>query len=325
MNEKEVRRYLAVIKRAVGYIEGMLDNNDNGLLEELAKESLVDTPAPAAVVPQPAPIVIDPMQSIEQARIARKKHIGDLLKIDCWPEAVPAHLANKPLTDEDQTNRANAVLDMMLEPNIEGKNFLDFGCGEGWIAQEVLKRGVAVSYGYDIKTDTNWNKRKGATFVADYGNLPKVYFDAVMLYDVLDHSEDPLDVMNKVRAVMKPEGRIYVRCHPWTSRHGMHLWKQGVNRAYWHLFLCWEEIKEMISQEPIFTRVEKNPIEAYHWWFHEFRIRKERPVIEPVGEFFQVPAFKDLLANEQKISPAEIDEFLKRMEIQFVDFVVSLE
>lgn len=37
MNEKEVRRYLNVIKRAVSFIEGMMDNNDGGLLEELVK------------------------------------------------------------------------------------------------------------------------------------------------------------------------------------------------------------------------------------------------------------------------------------------------
>jgi hypothetical protein len=45
--------------------------------------------------------------------------------------------------------------------------------------------------------------------------------------------------------------------------------------------------------------------------------------MEPVSEFFRVPAFKELLANEQQIPLGEIDEFLKRMEIQFVDVVLS--
>ena len=334
MNEKEVRRYLNVIKRAVSFIEGMMDNNDGGLLEELVKTEPIPVVQPPVPVPVPVeppvpvvsihPPVEDNSAQIEQARIARKKHIGDLLKIDCWPEAVPGFLASKAPTDEDQVHRAAAVLDMMLEPNIEGKSFLDFGCGEGWIAQEALNRGIVESVGYDIKADPNWNKRK-ANFLADYDSIPKGHFDLVMLYDVLDHCEDPLDVMNKVRACMKPDGRVYVRCHPWTSRHGNHIWKQGMNRAYWHLFLCWEEIKDMIGQEPIFTRMEKNPLEAYRWWFHDFRIRKERPMNEPVSEFFRVPAFKELLANEQQIQISEVDEFLKRMETQFVDFVVSIE
>jgi len=39
-----------------------------------------------------------------------------------------------------------------------------------------------------------------------------------------------------------------------------------------------------------------------------------------VNGFFHVPAFKELLANEQQIPMKDIDNFLRLMEIQFVDF-----
>lgn len=329
MNPEVVQRYLAVIKRAVKFIEAELDISDGGLLEQMIQNTpVIVPPVNPAPVPQPVSLPPTPVQSTEQfkdAQEARKKHIGDLLAIDCWPEAVPAYLTEQSPSDEDQANRANAVLDWMIEDPLEGKTFLDFGCGEGWIAQTVLARGVKEAVGYDIAPDPNWNKRTGATYVSDYSSLPKGHFNVIMLYDVLDHCESPLDVMSKVRACAAPDARIYVRCHPWTSRHATHLYKQGLNRAYWHLFLTWEEIKELIKQVPMFARTEKNPLEAYHWWFSEFRIRKERPINDTVSEFFYVPSFKELLANEQQIPLPEIDAFLKRMEMQFVDYVLSLK
>ena len=119
---------------------------------------------------------------------------------------------------------------------------------------------------------------------------------------------------------MKKTGVVYVRCHPWTSRHATHLYKQGINKAYMHMFLSFDEIGKLIKEKPMFTRNEKNPMEAYRWWFRNFKIVKERTIKEPVSDFFKHPDFKTLLANEQNI--LEIDDFLKLMEIQFVDYVL---
>lgn len=345
MNDKELRRYLNVIKRAVALIEAGLDNNDGGLLEQMIGDAPLTKPDPVMPrperkAPQAAPSPVAPAQVQEhvpppqpetpkakpktEAYIqARKKHIGDLLGIDCWPEAVPSFLVAKDTSDADQTNRANAVLDMMLDRNVEGLNFLDFGCGEGWIARQATKRGVKESVGFDIKAHDNWANLKGASYTASFSDLPPNHFDVVMLYDVLDHTEDPMGVMAQVRHVMKRDGTIYVRCHPWTSKHASHIYKQGVNRAYLHLFLQYDEIVELIGQPPMFTRIEKNPLEAYRWWFHEFEVKKERMVKEDVSDFFFVPSFKELLANEQQIPVAEIDGFLDRMTIQFIDYVIT--
>jgi SAM-dependent methyltransferase len=328
MSQKEIRRYLNVIKRAVSLIEGMLDNDDGGLLESLASmdsipNNLVPPPQVAAQtgsVPISAPLVVQqPVTSPEQIA-ARKKHIEDLMAIDCWPEAVPQFLVAKDASVEDQINRANAVLDMMLDRQINDLDFLDFGCGDGWIAQQVTKRGVKSSTGFDIKPSLNWNSLQGVNFTSDYNNLRNNQYDVIMLYDVLDHCHDPVTLMSQIKFLLKPDGVVFVRCHPWVSRHATHLYKQGINKSYLHLFLTYDEIKALINQEPTFTRSEKDPINAYHWWFGAFEIKKERFVREPVSDFFHVPSFKELLANEQQIPPDQIDEFLKKMEIQFVDY-----
>jgi len=323
VNQKELRRYLSVIKRAVSLIEGMLDNDDGGLLEEMISEPEVPRALPAAEYQQPAAPPAKPAPSVAH-QTARKKHLQDLLDIDCWPEAVPQHLMCGP-TKEDQVKRAKAVLDMMLDRGLSGARLLDFGCGEGWIANEALKRGCALATGYDNTPNDNWEEFDGgAQFTSVYNEVPKHQYDIVFLYDVLDHAFEPEEVMQQVRECVKDDGVVYVRCHPWTSRHATHLWKKGINKAYLHLFFTWEEMKTLLGEPPTFTRPEKYPITAYHNWFKkDFNIIKECPLEEPVSEFFYVPAFKDLLANEQGIAKQDIDNFIDSMKLQFVDFVLS--
>lgn len=337
MDHKEVRRYLNVIKRAVAYIEGMLEADDGGLLEQMAQQTppVQQSPPtqyipPVITVKHEEPVTI-PLQQpepqgptpeeIARFEAARKKHVEELLAIDCWPEAVPSFLANKEPSKQDQVNRANAVLDMMLDRNVEGLSFLDYGCGEGWITQEIINRGVGESWGFDLVGHDRWSELDGPMMTTKPDQLRAGHFDIIMLYDVLDHAEDPMAVMTHVNKLLRRDGVAYVRCHPWTSKHATHLYKQGVNKAYLHLFLKWHEIADLIQGDPMFTRMEKNPVEAYHWWFNSFDVKKERMVREPVSDFFHVTAFKELLKNETGIE--DIDGLLKTMEVQFVDYVLT--
>ena len=320
MDNTELKRYLNVIKRAVSLIEGMLDNDDDGLMEQLARSESSILIHQSEI---PKLVAVEPER--EQRTPERKAHVQQLLDIDCWPEAVMPFIAEKTPTDEDQIKRANSVLDTMLTASVEGKAFLDFGCGEGWIAQQAMNRGVSESVGYDIVPCSEWDKREGATFTTNIEHIINKKFDFVMLYDVLDHAHDPEDIMLKVKNCLNPNGHVYVRCHPWTSLHANHLYKKGLNKAFIHLFLHWDELRELINEDPMFTRPEKSPIEAYHWWFNDFKIDKERMITSPVSDFFHVPSFKELLADEQGISMDQIDEFLKLMEIQFADFSLSLK
>jgi 2-polyprenyl-3-methyl-5-hydroxy-6-metoxy-1,4-benzoquinol methylase len=330
MDQRELKRYLNVIKRAVAIIESMMDHDDNGLLESLSSHVLPiiaqELTTHQITKVEPTPIEIKPLVTITpEQQQARKKHIDELLQIDCWPEAVPPFLVAKDVSVEDQVNRANAVLDMMVDKSLDGLDFLDFGCGDGWIAQQANKRGVKSAVGYDIKTSTTWASIKNVNFTSDFHSIQSSKFDAIMLYDVLDHCIDPILVMSQVKNLLKRDGSVYIRCHPWVSRHATHLYKQGINKSYLHLFLTFDEIKDLINQEPFFTRMEKDPIQAYRWWFDAFEIKKERFVKEPVSEFFHVQSFKELLSNEQQIPLDQIDSFLKLMEIQFVDYKIQLK
>jgi 2-polyprenyl-3-methyl-5-hydroxy-6-metoxy-1,4-benzoquinol methylase len=323
MNKNEIRRYLNVIRRALSLLEAEFEND--GSMDELIGETssishkLENVVAPKSVEQsvEIAPVEVKPAKNED-----RQKHVKSLLAIDCWPEAVPEALVIQP-TDKDQKHRASSVMDMVLDRSIEGMSFLDYGCGEGWITQEAKKRGAKESIGYDLIKNKKWEDCSGPSFINTTSVLQQNQFDIIFLYDVLDHCVDTELVMNNVSKLIKKTGTVYVRCHPWTSRHATHLFKQGINKAYMHMFLSWDEIEELIGQKPMFTRTEKDPIEAYTWWFRNFKIVKQRIIKEPVSDFFKHPDFKNLLANEQNI--LNIDDFLVKMEIQFVDFKLELK
>jgi len=335
MNEREVqevKRYLNVIKRATSLIEGILDNSDGGLMEMLAEpippkmstDNIVFRTEPQTISPpRPEPLepVIKPTENLD-----RQKHINELLAIDCWPEAVPQMLTKKEPSEKEKIKRANMVIDMMVDRKLNDLKFLDFGCGEGHITEQMTLRGVSKSIGYDIEKKDTWNNFKNAQFTDQFNDLTNgQLFDIIMLYDVLDHCENPELVMKQVKSLLSNNGVVYVRCHPWISTHGCHLHSLDpeLNKAFFHLFITWEEIYELSKKEPMYTRKELNPIEAYHWWFKGFDIKRERKMTGNVSEFFHVPAFKKLLATEQGINPDSVDDLLKNMEIQFVDFLLA--
>jgi len=315
MNKTEIRRYLNVIRRAVSLLEAELDND--GTMDELISGQASVTHEKLEV----APIAVSvPEPVVPEKNEDREKHLKDLMLIDCWPEAIPQILVTTP-TDKDNKSRAVSVMDMLLTKSIEGLNVLDYGCGEGWITQEAKRRGADNVVGYDPVKSDKWKDLTGPSFIDSLEVLQKDFFDVVILFDVLDHCLDPQLVMDKILYSMKKSGIVYVRCHPWTSRHASHLVKHGINKAYMHMFLSWKETENLIGEKPMFTRNEKNPVESYRWWFKNFKIVKERMIKEPVNDFFKHPDFKTLLTNEQNI--LDIDDFLLKMQIQFVDYILQ--
>ena len=286
------------------------------ILEEMPVR--IEEPAPQAEVKTiQAPKEIQTHEQ-DDVYIARQKHVQDILAIDVWPEAVPKHL-EVAATNEDQINRANAMLDAMINREVAGSNFLDFGCGDGWVARQALARGATSVTGYDIVASNKWNECKEVQFTNVYKDVAQQSYDIVMLYDVLDHCQDPEQVMKQIRSVIKKDGTLFIRCHPWTSKHASHLYKKNLNKAFIHLFLTWEELVEA-GYTPEFTRQEKDPLTAYYWWFesNNFKVVQEQPYKNKIHEFFFSGDFKQLIQQEQQVE--DIEKFFGLMEYEFIDF-----
>lgn len=246
----------------------------------------------------------------------RLTHLNSLLSIDCWPEAIAeSDIAHE--TPEMQIDRAKILLDSIIDEDLAGKNFLDFGCGEGYVVKEATERG-ANAVGYDI-ADFNWNDSR---FTTEITALKPHSFDVIFIYDVLDHVvniEDPSILMNSVKTLLKSNGTVYIRCHPWVCRHATHLPKIGLNKAFIHLFMKWHEL-EYLGYKQMPTRMETNPLVAYKWWFREFKIIEERICREGVSDFFHVPSFKNLIIDEQKLEGDRKESFFSDMSINYIDY-----
>ena len=330
MNSKEkedIKRYLAVIKRASHYIEQILENEDGGLLEEMMSHqepAFIEAHAVETKVISPKTIPASEVPRVEEKPSqefidARNKHVNELLSIDTWPEAVDESITREP-SEEDKINRARSVVDALIDRPIQDMCVLDFGCGDGWISSEFYSRGAKHVTGFDVKPSEQWSKFHSNIQLTSVWEEVENKFDIVFLYDVLDHSEDPELIMRQIDSVLKSDGIVYVRCHPWLSRHGSHLYNKGLNKSHIHLFLTYEEIANAIGEDPMFVRTEKDPVTAYKWWFDNFKIVREDYINDPISDFFKNPAFKDLLGSEHQLSKNEVEDLLKRMEINFVDF-----
>jgi 2-polyprenyl-3-methyl-5-hydroxy-6-metoxy-1,4-benzoquinol methylase len=214
---------------------------------------------------------------------------------------------------------------------VTGK-FLDFGCGEGHVVVEAAQK-AKISVGYDIKDD-NWQRftlGENAILSTDWEKVKNhASYDAVLLYDVLDHLKDEdeaVSVLKNIRDVLDDKGKIFVRCHPWCSRHGTHLY-QSINRAYLHLCLDEENITKL-GYKFLPTIKIIHPLQTYDRWFQaaELHTVSWNVVREQVEPFFHQPPIAALIKKNWKDSP---EETLAKghhypswqMEQQFVDYVL---
>ena len=255
------------------------------------------------------------------------------LKLMCkkgnWPEAIPEEF----ICGEDYDSRmfrAYGIIEQYLQLDLTQKKFLDFGCGDGLVAEVALKCGAEVSVGYDIKIDDLWDKieKKDNLILTD--NLDDFIgykFDLILLNDVLDHCDDK--ALQTISSILADNGTVYCRCHPWTSRHGSHAYKK-LNKAFIHLIFTDEELYRL-DVDPIKTLRTLDPIATYQEVIkkNNFIIKSEKTAITPVEILFSLdPVIVRRIKNhwiEQGDNPyADGDAFPREiLEIDFVDYILE--
>lgn len=263
-------------------------------------------------------------ESLPAAQLGPTPDIND----DNWPFAIQPHLiVSSEADDAEKQFRALQVVGI-LGLDFTDTTTLDFGCGGGHVAKEIAGQAKKV-VGYDIKEDEIWKDKAGDNLILSTDNahvIDNAPYDRIILYDVLDHlqNEDPVEVLDKLRSILAPDGQIFCRCHPWTSKHGSHLYEK-VNKAYVHLVLTPDELAQAGYVPEYNLRLVK-PMAAYNNWFESagLQIQNRKVTQDAVPEFFIHHG--EILDRIRKVTwggKLDRDQALKIMSNQFVDYLLG--
>ena len=250
----------------------------------------------------------------------RLETIRESLQSDQWPLAVdPTSICD---TEDAVQMRAEAIITFVVGEYLRDRKFLDYGCGQGHTVMAAQEKETRLAVGYDI--DLSECKLQGPLFTADFNEVVKnAPYDVILVHDVLDHIKqiDPLEALKQVRSVLHPNGKVYVRNHPWSSRHGGHLYKQ-INRAFLHLVLDDVELTRVGGWICEHNLKVIRPLATYQHWFHQsgFQIKSEIPVRRKVEDFFLTPShvhsrLLDLWGKEEELEP--------NLEIELVEYILE--
>lgn len=254
------------------------------------------------------------------------KVLKSLLDSPEWPEAVSSYRIADEGSEGDKEERAKSIVDIILPP-LMGKKFLDLGCGEGHVAR--LASGDALfAAGYDLERrgSLGWEERTDNLLLTT--DLERVRnegpYDVILIYDVLDHAENPLEVLFTAKSVLSEEGSIFLRCHPWCSRHGGHLYRK-LNKAFAHLVFSEEELRGMGVECEVKQKV-LQPMNHYSDMIREAGLSASQPEVEyrEVERFFQEnPLVKSRILTSFGATEWQYEKPAFQMSQCFLDYVLK--
>jgi len=243
-----------------------------------------------------------------------------------WPEAVDPSMICDINSEEDKIERATSVLDLYIEENIKNKRFLDFGCGEGHIVSAAEDSKASFCIGYDIKDifDPSLKNKMPNSFTTNWAKvLENAPYDIILLYDVFDHieGETEIEVFKKLKEVLSPDGKIYARMHPWTSRHGGHLYHE-INKAFVHIALTEKELEHFTGKK-IEVKVNKHffPMKKYRDTINnsELKILTENQVTQEIDQIIK----DSLIIEKIKKDYSFLEKPNFQMTLNFVDYILG--
>jgi 2-polyprenyl-3-methyl-5-hydroxy-6-metoxy-1,4-benzoquinol methylase len=273
---------------------------------------------------------------VSEPEVARNTSTDDLkdfeslrkaLESDKWPEAVNPNLICDPSNEQDKLERGRGIVELMIEPDLKGLKVLDFGCAEGHVAFVASEYEPTVVVGYDCEHNDRWNsfQKDNLVYTDNWKEVLKNGpYDVIILFDVIDHvkNENAVGVLRKAREALSEEGRIYMRCHPFISRHGTHLYHH-LNKAYAHLVFTQEELKTIVPEQK-FVEESINvlfPLRTYDEFLQQanLEIVHRREITSKVDSFFKIPKIAERIMENNALD--SFPDF--QMSLDFIDYVLK--
>ena len=298
------------------------------------KRALAETPNTApvmsaqSVVPVPPAPISDPVVPTIKHAPNSYESLKEIVLSNKWPEAVNPNLICDPQAETDKQDRGRGIIELMIEEDLKGLRFLDFGCGEGHCAGLAKEYNPLMAVGYDVKSHPTWDTfpfGENLRFTTDIQEVESLGpYNVILMFDVIDHltASDPVTVLSKARGLLADNGKIYMRCHPFTSRHATHLY-HTLNKAYLHLIFTENELADLVPDCPYKETSARviYPIKTYNDIIEKssLKIINKRDITEQPETFFKAPNISERIVKNTKMG--QFPEF--QMSLQFVDYVLG--
>ena len=124
---------------------------------------------------------------------------------------------------------------------------------------------------------------------------------------------------------MTPDGTVYMRCHPYCSRHATHLYNE-LNKAYVHLIFTEEELRKIYQELNLEYKKENNikvlfPLKNYSELIHSagLRVENKSEITDRVENFFKIPKIAERIMKNNGYGA--FPEF--QMGVSFVNYVIK--
>jgi len=256
-----------------------------------------------------------------------------LLHDESWPVAAPKKQICDVNSEDDKVDRADEIINCVFTVTLKDKRVLDLGCGTGHVCKRVSETCMpSCCIGYDLeRRDTPlWDKSDGFQLTTDVEVVTGAEaFDVILLYDVLDHTKDAAAAVNLLKLakhVAAPGAKVFIRNHPWSGRHGGHLYHQ-INKSHIHVVFTDSELEEMGYEVPKVHKL-THPQKTYSEWLKEAGLGNPKPtlLLEDVPPIFQRGLLRERVRRHWKDSFDKNAVKFPRFQLRqtYVDYTVTI-
>jgi 2-polyprenyl-3-methyl-5-hydroxy-6-metoxy-1,4-benzoquinol methylase len=246
-------------------------------------------------------------------------YLKELVRSSAWPEAIDPGELCTPDSEDDKNERAATILSNIVR--LEKLSFLDFGCGEGHVAHQAAQIAMKV-VGFEFTAQERWGRwaRDNVYFTTNLNDLNQHGpFDVILLYDVLDHIDNPVEILKLVKSLRRINGPIYIHCHPWASRHATHLYHQ-INKAFLHVIFSEQELLKLGYKGKKTAKL-LHSMGTYRKWFADagLQVKTESPNRRPVEDIF----LRDPTLQKRMKAHWPDNLPINELKLESVDYIVA--
>ena len=184
-------------------------------------------------------------------------------------------------------SRTELIVDKIrqLQPDGGWKRILDIGCGDGLFFDRLAEFGEVegVEPCGELINPRNPNQDRIHVCPFDGNFRPGKQYSLILMLDVLEHLENPIDALRHALNLLTPEGRVII-----TVPAFMALWTNHDVLNHHYIRYTKRNFREVARHAGLQTQEERY---LYHWTFPvKLGVRAMESMIHPKPETPRVPA-----------------------------------